>query len=83
MIFLLNKENEYQKIEVPEGIGSHAGGDKKLLEMMFSEKKQDDPLGQAADSFAGVVSAMIGIGANESIKSGATYDLRKAIDTLR
>ena len=35
------------------------------------------------DSFAGVVSAMIGIGANESIKTGASYDLAKAIDTLR
>jgi hypothetical protein len=43
----------------------------------------EDPLGQAADSFAGVCSALIGIGANESIKTGKVYDIASALDRLR
>lgn len=82
-IILMTCENEVQRIRFPKATGAHGGGDKKLREMMFGEGEMDDPLGQSADSFAGVVSAMIGIGANESIKTGKVYDLAAAIDTLR
>ena len=81
-IILMTKENEVQRITFPIAEGAHGGGDIKLREMMFGSGC-DDPLGQSADSFAGVVSAMIGIGANESIKTGKHYDLAAAIDTLR
>ena len=87
-ILLLNRENEVQRITFPlidetQFDKTHGGGDIRLREMMFGDTKMDDPLGQSADSFAGVVSAMIGIGANESIRSGKVYDLATAIDTLR
>ena len=82
-IDVMTKENVVDKIIFPVATGTHGGGDAKLREMMFGEGEHDDPLGQSADSFAGVVSAMIGIGANESIKTGKVYDLAAAIDTLR
>jgi hypothetical protein len=82
-IDLLTEENVIQKIIFPRAEGTHGGGDIRLREMLFGEGEHEDPLGQSADSFAGVVSAMIGIGANESIKTGKTYDLAAAIDTLR
>ena len=81
-IELLLHENEVEKITFPRAEGAHGGGDAKLREMMFGDP-QPDPLGQAADSFAGVASAMIGIGANESIKTGRVYDIASALDTLR
>ena len=59
------------------------GGDKKLRAMLFGYGDIPDELGQCADSFAGVSSAMIGIGANESIASGRTYDLKEKLDSLR
>jgi hypothetical protein len=82
-IELMQSEGKVEKITFPEATGVHGGGDAKLLEMMFSEKEIPDPLGQSADSFAGVLSAMIGIGANESIKSGKHVDLVPLIDSLR
>ena len=51
--------------------------------MMFGEDDLPDPLGQSADSFAGVLSALIGIGANESIRTKRTVDLSKMIEELR
>ena len=82
-IELMQSEGKVEKITFPEATGLHGGGDAKLLEMMFSEKEIPDSLGQSADSFAGVLSAMIGIGANESIKSGKHIDLVPLIDSLR
>lgn len=77
VIELMSKENEVQRIPVPNYEGAHGGGDSRLLEMMFCGATQD-PLGQSADSFAGVCSAMIGIGANESIRTGKVYDIASA-----
>ena len=81
-IELMQKENTVEKIIFPKAEGIHGGGDVRLLDMMFGEPVPD-PLGQAADSFAGVMSAMIGIGANESIKTGKTYDVAATLETLR
>ena len=50
---------------------------------IFFGKGIDDPLGQHADSYAGMASAMIGIGANESIKTEKTVDLREYLDSLK
>ena len=64
------------------GEGAHGGGDEMLIGMIFGEGIAD-PLGQQADSFAGMTSAMIGIGANESIKTGRTVDLEDYLNSLR
>ena len=73
---------DIERIEFEKSSGAHGGGDAKLLDMIFGGKT-DDPLMQTADSFAGFASAMIGIGANESIKTGKAYDLRTALDSLK
>ena len=82
-IILLKRNEEVEHIEFDASKGAHGGGDIRLLDMMFGEEKLADPLGQYADSFAGVVSAMIGIAANESIEKGITVNLDGALDSLR
>ena len=64
------------------GEGEHGGGDEKLISMIFGGNTEDT-LCQQADSFAGMVSAMIGIAANESIKLGKTVDLTERLEILR
>ena len=81
-IKLMNSENQYEDIPISCGVGAHGGGDVLLREMIFGDVK-DDPLGQCADSYAGITSAMIGIGANESIMSGVVVDLTERLDALR
>ena len=82
-IIVLTKGGEVERITFDKSEGSHGGGDKKLRAMLFGYGDIPDELGQCADSFAGVSSAMIGIGANESIASGRTYDLKEKLDSLR
>lgn len=64
------------------GEGAHGGGDERLIDMIFG-KGIEDTLGQHADSYAGMVSAMIGIGANESIRTERTVDLKEYLDSLK
>jgi hypothetical protein len=54
-------------IQYPKAGGMHSGGDDRMLDMFFANKP--DPLGQCSSSYDGIKSAMIGIAANESIKS--------------
>jgi predicted dehydrogenase len=82
VVTVLRGESDIERIEFEKSSGAHGGGDAKLLDMIFGGKT-DDPLMQTADSFAGFASAMIGIGANESIKTGKAYDLRTALDSLK
>mgnify|MGYP006923393560 CR=1 FL=1 len=46
-------------------------------------KGGEDALGQCADSFDGVKSAMIGIAANKSMKEGGRVDLKASLDKMR
>ena len=83
-IKLMTKENEVIDIPVETVVGAHGGGDVLLREMIFGEGEAiEDPLGQCADSFAGVASAMIGIAANESIAEGKFVDLTERLEKLR
>ena len=79
----LGRDGKVEKICFEPSVGAHGGGDVRLLDMMFGEGEISDPLGQYATSFAGVLSAMIGIAANESIATGRTVELDGAIDSLR
>ncbi len=81
-ITVLDKDYKTEKIVFDKATGNHAGGDDKLMAMIFGDVK-DDPYGQKADSFAGMVSAMIGIGANESIETGKVVELKPYLDKLR
>ena len=69
-------------VTFPKSGGTHAGGDDRLIDMLFG-KGGEEVLGQCADSFDGVKSAMIGIAANKSIKEGVRVDLRPSLDRMR
>ena len=83
-IKVMTHENETVLVPVEMVGGAHGGGDVLLREMIFGEGDNiPDPLGQCADSFAGVASAMIGIAANESIAEGKFVDLTERLEKLR
>ena len=75
-----NSKVEYITADKIEG--RHYGGDPLLIDMVFG-KDIPDTLGQQADSFAGLTSALIGISANDSISSGKIIDLKKRLNKLR
>ena len=81
-IRLYRATDKPELILFPVAEGAHGGGDRLMLQQMLG-KAVPDPLGQAADSFAGVSSAMIGICANESIKTGRCCSVTEKLNALR
>lgn len=81
-IVVLHQDERVETLTFELAKGGHNGGDEKLIRMLFAGDTED-PLGQFADSFAGITSAMIGIAANESIATGKTVDVQKYLNTLR
>ena len=77
------RDGRVDEIEFPKATGTHAGGDDKLISMFFAEDEIEDLLGQCSDSFDGVKSAMIGIAANRSIKTGERVHLTPILDSMR
>lgn len=69
-ITIYNRRGEIVTHDVMKAHGNHAGGDERLLERLFSVRKIPDPLGYMANSWAGAMSILIGIGANKSIATG-------------
>ncbi len=82
VIKVITKGGQIETIEYDRGTGSHDGADDILIKMLFNGY-ESDPLNQCAGSFEGVVSAMVGIAGNMSIKEGKTIDLKPFIDKLR
>ena len=82
-IRVMTHENEATLVPVETVAGAHGGGDVLLRDMIFGEGDSPEPLGQCADSFAGVASAMIGIAANESIEHGGTVNLTERLEKMR
>ena len=82
VITLLLSGGRQEVISFDKDKTSHAGGDSRLLSMIFGNVK-DDPLNQSASSYDGFTSAMIGIAANMSIESGKTIDLKEYLDKLK
>lgn len=64
--------------EVPKDYSGHGGGDYRLMRMLF-EDSIPDPLGQQAGSFAGALSALVGIAANKSIAEGRNITIRDLV----
>ena len=81
-IVIRHRDGTKEEIVFPKVTGTHAGGDDRLIDMLFG-KGGEDPLGQCSDSFDGVMSAMIGIAANRSIKDGGRVDLTPILDKMR
>ena len=81
-IIVRYRDGRVDEITFPKVTGGHAGGDIRLLSMLFGGVTED-PLGQCSDSFDGIKSAMIGIAANKSIKEGVRVNLTPILDKMR
>jgi predicted dehydrogenase len=58
------------EVEVHAGEGGHGGADPVMLEQLFSPNPPPDPYNRAASHVDGAASIMMGIAANESMKTG-------------
>ena len=59
-----------QSIEIPAGVGGHGGGDPVLMEQIFSDNPPVDPFKRGATHLDGAASLLVGISANESMRTG-------------
>jgi len=57
-------------VPIPEGIGSHGGGDAYLLQHLFDRVTDDPPLGRVAGYADGVKAVSVGIAGNLSLATG-------------
>lgn len=74
---------KYESYDLPVLKGRHGGADPLLVGMLMADEKNEKDLGQLADSFAGISSALIGISANESIVTGKHIDVKERLDKMR
>lgn len=58
------------EVDIPAGEGGHGGADPVMLEQIFSPNPPPDPFNRAASHIDGAASIMMGIAANESIRTG-------------
>jgi predicted dehydrogenase len=58
------------EVDVPAGDGGHGGADPLMLEQIFSPAPPPDPFNRAASHIDGAASLLVGVSANESMKSG-------------
>lgn len=74
-----NRYGEEVVYNMGDGIwGGHGGGDPRLRNMIFRDNIPD-PLGQQATSRAGAMSIIIGIAANESIRSERSVSVKELL----
>ncbi|MGY4859403.1 Gfo/Idh/MocA family protein [Cryobacterium sp. AP23] len=59
-----------QEVPIPDGIGSHGGGDAFLLQHLFHRVLVDEPLGRVAGYADGVRAVSVGIAGNQSLLTG-------------
>jgi len=57
-------------VEIPPAEGGHGGGDAVLLEHLFMPNPPADPYNRGASHIDGAASMLLGISANESIRTG-------------
>ncbi|MEP7287493.1 MAG: Gfo/Idh/MocA family oxidoreductase [Chloroflexota bacterium] len=73
------------EVEITTGEGGHGGADPVMLEQIFSPNPPPDPFYRTASHIDGAASIMMGIAANESIRTGQMikvdelFDLTKAM----
>jgi predicted dehydrogenase len=59
-----------EDVEIPSVAGDHGGGDAVMLEDLFSPDPPPDPFERAASHLDGAASVLVGISANESMRTG-------------
>lgn len=57
-------------VEIPPANGGHGGADPVMLEQLFSPNPSPDPYHRAASHIDGAASILVGISANEAMKTG-------------
>lgn len=62
-------------VPIPEGVGSHGGGDRMLLDDVF-RGPGDDPLHRQAGYLDGIRSVIVGVSGNESLRTGLPVQVR-------
>lgn len=72
---IFDRQGGVLTLDVPKATGMHGGGDGLLLQRLFSGKPVTDPLGHMADSWAGAMSILIGVAANQSIQTGLPVNI--------
>jgi predicted dehydrogenase len=70
------------EIEPWTALGPHGGGDRLMLEDIFSPEPAVDKYLRAADERAGACSILVGIAANRSIETGASVALTDLVPNL-
>jgi hypothetical protein len=58
------------EVPISTGDGGHGGADPVMLEQLFAPNPPPDPYHRAASHIDGAASILVGISANESIKTG-------------
>jgi len=79
-------EGEVMCHQVPKAGLDHGGGDERLRDRLFGKEERPDPLGHMAGSWAGAMSVLLGVAANQSIASGQAVriaDLLREIPQLQ
>ncbi len=61
---------EAYELDVPIGDGGHGGADPVMLEQIFSPQPPPDPYHRAASHIDGAASVLVGIAANEAMRTG-------------
>lgn len=69
-------------VDVPAGEGGHGGADPVMLEHLFSPNPSPDPFNRAASHIDGAASVMMGMAANESIKTGQMVQIDELFPLL-
>lgn len=81
---IYNRKGELINIVIPEGTSDgHGGADFALYDRLFREKDAPDPLGQMADTYAGLMSIGIGMAANISMKEGRQVKLSEFYNDIK
>lgn len=69
-------------VPVQEGVGGHGGGDRIMLDDIFSPVPTADKFMRASDERAGAASILTGIAANEAIRTGRTVEIANLVPGL-
>jgi predicted dehydrogenase len=67
------------EVDVPESDGGHGGGDPLIVEQIFSPTPPPERLGRNAGCEQGAASIMVGIAANESIRTGRPVKIPRLV----
>ena len=63
------------EVEIPKGDGDHGGADPVMLDDIFLPEPPPDPFRRAASHIDGAASILLGISANESMRTGSVVQV--------